>query len=86
MDEAEALGDRIAIMSKGTLKTCGSALFLKKRYGTGVLLEINRLDKDRPMADLEQFLNDQLEEAVGFHSDEGVSFGSHINGRVDESD
>lgn len=29
MDEADALGDRIAIMSKGKLKTCGSSLFLK---------------------------------------------------------
>jgi len=35
MDEADYLGDRIAIMSEGQLKCCGSALFLKKRYGVG---------------------------------------------------
>lgn len=33
MDEADLLADRIAIMSKGQLKCCGSSLFLKKHYG-----------------------------------------------------
>lgn len=35
MDEADALGDRIAIMADGDLKCCGSSFFLKKRFGTG---------------------------------------------------
>lgn len=35
MDEADALGDRIAIMAEGELKCCGSSFFLKKRFGTG---------------------------------------------------
>lgn len=38
MDEADILGDRIAIMSNGTLKTVGSSLFIKKRFGTGYRL------------------------------------------------
>jgi len=29
MDEADFLGDRIAIMGEGKLKCCGSSLFLK---------------------------------------------------------
>uniref|UniRef100_A0A8D1EMA3 ABC transporter domain-containing protein n=1 Tax=Sus scrofa TaxID=9823 RepID=A0A8D1EMA3_PIG len=33
MDEADFLGDRIAIMAKGYLKCCGSSIFLKKTYG-----------------------------------------------------
>ena len=33
MDEADYLGDRIAIMAKGKLVCSGSSLFLKKRYG-----------------------------------------------------
>ena len=33
MDEADYLGDRIAIMAKGRLVCSGSSLFLKKRYG-----------------------------------------------------
>lgn len=33
MDEADLLGDRIAIMADGILKCCGSSLFLKNKYG-----------------------------------------------------
>uniref|UniRef100_A0A5F9C9C6 ABC transporter domain-containing protein n=1 Tax=Oryctolagus cuniculus TaxID=9986 RepID=A0A5F9C9C6_RABIT len=35
MDEADILGDRIAIMIKGTLRCCGSSVFLKRKYGAG---------------------------------------------------
>uniref|UniRef100_A0A4W3HH88 ATP binding cassette subfamily A member 3 n=1 Tax=Callorhinchus milii TaxID=7868 RepID=A0A4W3HH88_CALMI len=35
MDEADVLGDRIAIMAKGELQCCGSSLFLKNKYGAG---------------------------------------------------
>lgn len=38
LDEADILGDRIAIMSDGELKTVGSSFFLKKRFGTGYKL------------------------------------------------
>lgn len=40
MDEADILGDRIAIMNEGTLKAVGSPFYLKKRYGTGYRLVI----------------------------------------------
>ena len=35
MDEADLLGDRIAIMAEGKLRCSGSSLFLKSRYGVG---------------------------------------------------
>ena len=35
MDEADILGDRIAIMAEGNIKCCGSSLFLKNKYGVG---------------------------------------------------
>ncbi|XP_075384228.1 phospholipid-transporting ATPase ABCA3-like [Tenrec ecaudatus] len=35
MDEADVLGDRIAIMVRGTLQCCGSSVFLKQIYGAG---------------------------------------------------
>ncbi|CAG2117255.1 unnamed protein product, partial [Medioppia subpectinata] len=35
MEEADVLGDRIAIMSEGRVKCCGSPMFLKKRFGAG---------------------------------------------------
>lgn len=40
MDEAEVLGDRIAIMANGSLKCCGSSLFLKHNYGVGYTLTL----------------------------------------------
>uniref|UniRef100_A0A1I8AHX8 ABC transporter domain-containing protein n=1 Tax=Steinernema glaseri TaxID=37863 RepID=A0A1I8AHX8_9BILA len=40
MDEADRLGDRIAIMVKGRLACAGSPDFLKHRYGAGYLLSI----------------------------------------------
>ncbi|KAH8342539.1 hypothetical protein KR059_012502, partial [Drosophila kikkawai] len=38
MDEADVLGDRIAILSAGRLQCHGSSFYLKKRYGTGYQL------------------------------------------------
>lgn len=38
MDEADVLGDRIAIMSQGQLRASGSSFFLKKKFGTGYKL------------------------------------------------
>lgn len=38
MDEADVLGDRIAIMNDGALRTVGSSFFLKQKFGTGYRL------------------------------------------------
>eukprot|EP01133_Synstelium_polycarpum_P012374 gene12374-14517_t len=40
MDEADFLGDRIAIISHGRLRCDGSSLFLKKKFGIGYLLTL----------------------------------------------
>ncbi|XP_071820131.1 ATP-binding cassette sub-family A member 2-like isoform X3 [Apostichopus japonicus] len=40
MDEADVLGDRIAIISHGQLKCVGSSLFLKTTYGSGYKLTV----------------------------------------------
>ncbi|KAF7819038.1 ABC transporter A family member 1 isoform X1 [Senna tora] len=40
MDEADELGDRIAIMANGSLKCSGSSLFLKHHYGVGYTLTL----------------------------------------------
>jgi ABC-type multidrug transport system ATPase subunit len=42
MDEADILGDRIAIMSEGKLSCVGSSLFLKKAFGFGYQLTIEK--------------------------------------------
>lgn len=72
MDEADILGDRIAIMAEGQLRCAGSSLFLKKHYGVGYQLSIEKNPKnavdessDRPSADeIEQNLQDIVKGAV----------------------
>lgn len=64
MDEADILGDRIAIISQGKLKALGSSLFLKSHFGQGYTLHLvkndeftveaevpeNKSKKNRPMS------------------------------------
>ncbi|XP_014652680.1 PREDICTED: ATP-binding cassette sub-family A member 3-like [Ceratotherium simum simum] len=50
MDEADILGDRIAIMVKGTLQCCGSSVFLKQIYGAGYHIVLER----EPHCDVEK--------------------------------
>jgi len=45
MDEADLLGDRIAIMADGQLRCCGSSLFLKSKYGAGYTLTLVKASK-----------------------------------------
>uniref|UniRef100_A0A914CP13 ABC transporter domain-containing protein n=1 Tax=Acrobeloides nanus TaxID=290746 RepID=A0A914CP13_9BILA len=40
MEEADLLGDRIAIMAHGQLQCCGSSMFLKNIYGAGYHLTV----------------------------------------------
>uniref|UniRef100_A0AAR2JFK1 ABC transporter domain-containing protein n=1 Tax=Pygocentrus nattereri TaxID=42514 RepID=A0AAR2JFK1_PYGNA len=47
MDEADILGDRIAIISHGRVCCCGSSLFLKKSYGSGYYLTLVRTNQDK---------------------------------------
>jgi ATP-binding cassette, subfamily A (ABC1), member 3 len=46
-DEADILGDRIAIMASGQLRCAGSALYLKKNYGVGYQLTIEKNQGDK---------------------------------------
>lgn len=45
MDEADTLGDRIAIMAEGELQCMGSSLFLKGLYGVGYTLTVMKQDQ-----------------------------------------
>ncbi|XP_055898501.1 ATP-binding cassette sub-family A member 2-like [Biomphalaria glabrata] len=44
MDEADFLGDRIAIISNGHLKCCGSSIFLKNTIGDGYHLTFSKTE------------------------------------------
>lgn len=55
MDEADILGDRIAIMSEGKIQCTGSSLFLKQRYGVGYNLVIAK-SKREVMPHIDEFV------------------------------
>lgn len=40
MDEADLLGDRVAVLSKGKVRVCGTSLFLKRQFGLGYHLNM----------------------------------------------
>lgn len=54
MDEADVLGDRIAIMAGGKLQCIGTPYFLKKHYGIGYKLTIVKEDACK-VEDVTQF-------------------------------
>ena len=45
MDEADFLGDRMAVITKGYLRCLGTSLFLKSRFGVGYTLTIVKSDE-----------------------------------------
>lgn len=63
MDEADILGDRIAIMAGGLIKCCGSSLFLKKRFGVGYNLIIAKVNKD-PNPEIDNFIMSKIPTAI----------------------
>lgn len=63
MDEADILGDRVGIMSKGRIVCDGSALFLKNRYGCGFTLSI----KKQPEIESEQLVMNYLKNNLSNH-------------------
>ncbi|KAK3087439.1 hypothetical protein FSP39_005943 [Pinctada imbricata] len=50
MDEADILGDRIAIISNGELKCCGSSIFLKNTFGDGYHLYLVKKASEEDIA------------------------------------
>ena len=56
MDEADFLGDRIAIMGSGKLICCGSSEFLKERFGVGYNLTIVKSDNNVDSNKLIEFI------------------------------
>lgn len=65
MDEADFLGDRILVMSHGSLQVAGSSLFLKSKFGIGYHLSVTK----------EQGANDQDIISLGSVGDSRGSFG-----------
>ncbi|TPP43985.1 ABC-2 transporter family protein [Leishmania donovani] len=70
MDEADLLGDRVAIMSRGQLKCAGSSLFLKSRLGIGYNITIS-VDELLRVRDLDAFLQQHVPQAERLTSSGG---------------
>ncbi|KAM7366213.1 hypothetical protein PAMP_015672 [Pampus punctatissimus] len=62
MDEADILGDRIAIISQGKMRCCGSSLFLKKCFGSGYYLTLVRDGTEKMTAQRNGIIHGQAKE------------------------
>lgn len=67
MDEADLLGDRIAIMAGGELQCCGTSFFLKKKYGAGYSLIMDK-SKDCELIRVTQLLKTHIPDIEVFFS------------------
>ncbi|KAK3091888.1 hypothetical protein FSP39_023469 [Pinctada imbricata] len=70
MEEADLLGDRIAIMADRVVKCCGSSLFLKNKYGAGYHLTIvkeNNCNVDKVTSVVQKYVHEaELESNIGY--------------------
>ncbi|KAM9836585.1 phospholipid-transporting ATPase ABCA1 [Aulostomus maculatus] len=64
MDEADILGDRIAIISHGKMRCCGSSLFLKKCFGSGYYLTLVRDTSEKMAAQRNGILRSQANQEI----------------------
>ncbi|EGG19447.1 hypothetical protein DFA_00024 [Cavenderia fasciculata] len=64
MDEADFLGDRIAIISHGKLRCDGSPLYLKKKFGIGYLLTMSKIEGQCRSQDVINFVQSYIPEAA----------------------
>lgn len=62
MDEADILGDRIAIISHGKMCCFGSSLFLKKCFGSGYYLTLVRGGTEKMTAQRNGMVRSQTKE------------------------
>ena len=62
MEEADTLGDRIAIMAHGKIESCGSPTFLKERFGAGYSLSFDKVSTE-PSSDIDEFVLQHFPEA-----------------------
>ncbi|XP_060886982.1 phospholipid-transporting ATPase ABCA1-like [Labrus mixtus] len=84
MDEADILGDRIAIISHGKMRCCGSSLFLKKCFGSGYYLTLVRDGTGMMTAQRDGIIQSQAKEEKVFTSrgsspDDGIGSQSWDN-------
>eukprot|EP01038_Epipyxis_sp_PR26KG_P005748 gene5748-7937_t len=67
MDEADLLGDRIAIMAHGKLQCVGSSLFLKNRFGVGYTLTIVKQSQEKQSKEILFEISSKITSVVTKH-------------------
>ena len=72
MDEADVLGDRIAIMAGGKLKCYGNSLFLKSRFGVGYRMSMV-LDSSQSSQNSQSSQSSQIEDTKDTDDGDGIS-------------
>ncbi|WKX96959.1 hypothetical protein Q1695_012983 [Nippostrongylus brasiliensis] len=76
MDEAEILGDHIAILSEGSLKALGTPMTLKEQYGNGYRLSVSFNSNCDPLEKFETWLKKHGDEVVVLnHNEVEAEFG-----------
>ncbi|XP_053687488.1 phospholipid-transporting ATPase ABCA3-like [Sabethes cyaneus] len=83
MDEADILGDRIAIMAEGELKAAGSSFFLKKKFGVGYRLTCVK-NVDCNPANLEALLKNHIPD-IHIDTDIGTELSFILSEKYTES-
>ena len=68
MDEADILGDRIAIMADGKLRCLGSPMFLKKQFGVGYNLTLIKQDDKASSSNVKTLVKKHVSEAEMYSS------------------
>ncbi|CAL1281889.1 unnamed protein product [Larinioides sclopetarius] len=74
MEEADILGDRIAIMAEGEVQCCGSPMFLKQKFGTGYHLHVVKDTKFNLQAVISLLRNYVPEAKLGKELEKEISF------------
>lgn len=64
LDEADLLGDRIAIMSDGVVKCAGTSMFLKQKYGVGYHMVVSKASHGVPIDPITAVVHEFVPEAV----------------------
>lgn len=60
MSEADAIGDRVGILNRGTLVALGSPSFLKRRFGVGYYLNITKTPATATTNEIIEFVQHRL--------------------------
>ena len=82
MDEADQLGDRIAIMGEGKIRCCGSNLQLKQQFGGGYKLQIEFTEPITKQDELLENIGKYVDYEVVEKSDKKIDFKCSKDGKA----